>query len=147
MRAKRGLTTAALVIGLTTLIAPSATGVAPSTDARGKADAKASVVNHDANLRGDGTVPIKVHCAAAHGRQCKGNLRLVVKVNGSAISNTKQAFAVRGKKTKTVRLQATGNQAELFLQAGTRDATVKVREQNPHVLPVHSAVVTVHVPA
>jgi hypothetical protein len=145
MRATRGLATAALIVGLTTLIVPSATGV--GSWAQAKADAKASVVNHDANLRGDGTLPIKIHCAAAHGRQCKGNLRLVVKVNGTAISNTKRAFVVGGKKTKTFRLQATGNQVELFLQAGTRDASVKVREKKPRSLPVHSAVVSVHVPA
>jgi hypothetical protein len=145
MRAKRGRAAAVLVAAVAAFTVPSATGVGPLAYAQ--ATAKASVVNHDATLRGDGTVPVKVHCAAAEGRRCKGNLRLVVKFNGTNIPNTRQAFAVRGQKSKTFHLQATGRQLELFLQAGTRDAIVKVKEKKPHPLPVHSAIVTVHVPS
>jgi len=144
MSVQRARTVAILAVTVIAVTAPRATGVEPLAYAQAKA--KASVVNHDANLRGDGTVPVKIHCAAAAGSQCKGNLRLVVKVNGAGNPNTKQPFVVRGKKSKTFHLQATGSQLELFLVAGTRDAIVKVKEKEPHLLPVHSAIVTVHVP-
>lgn len=135
-----------LVVALATLIVPSAIGAGSLAYGQARAKAKASVVNHDANLRGDGTVPVKVHCAAAEGNRCKGTLRLVVKLNGTNISNSKQGFVVRGKKNKMFHLQATGSQLELFMQAGTRDAIVKVKEKKPLLLAVHSAVVAVHVP-
>jgi hypothetical protein len=145
MKAKRGRA-AVLVVALTALTAltaPTATGVGPLA---APAKAKASVVNHEATLRGDGTVPVKVHCAAAAGTRCKGNLLLVVKFNGTKIPNTKQRFVVGGKKSRTFHLQATAGQIELFVTSGTRDATVKVKEKKPHLLPVHSAIVTVHAP-
>ncbi len=91
-------------------------------------------------------MPVKVHCTAAKGKRCKGNLRLVVKLNGTNIPNTSQAFVVPSKKTRTFHLQATGAQLQIFLTSGTRDAIVKVKEKKPHPLPVHSAIVTVHVP-
>jgi hypothetical protein len=139
MRARCGRAVAVLVVALTALTAPTATGLT-------KATAQASVVNHDATLRGDGTVPIKLHCAAAAGKRCKGNLLLVVKFNGANITNTKQVFVVGGRKSRTFHLQATNGQVELFVTGGVRDAIVKIKEKEPQLLPAHSALVTVHVP-
>ncbi len=144
MRPKCGRAAAITFVTLTALAASGAASAAP--EARAQAKAKASVVNHHANLRGDGTVPVKIHCAAAHGSRCTGTLRLVINFNGTKVPNTPQGFAVAGKKTKTFHLQATGDQLQIFLSAGVRDAIVKVKEKKPHRLPAHSSIVTVHVP-
>lgn len=124
-----------------------APGVVPMPAADAQAKGKAAVTSHDATVDPGGGVPVKVHCAAPKAKACKGSLRLVVEVvPGSSASSFRQAYAVPGGKTRTVRIQAAGTQIERLLQAGTLPGEIKVKERKPRAIPVHSSPITLHAP-
>ncbi len=124
-----------------------APGVVPMPAADAQAKGKATVTSHDATMDPGGGVPVKVQCAAPKAKTCKGSLRLVVEfVPGSSVSSFRQAYAVPGGKTRTVRVQAAGTQIERLLQAGTLPGEIKVKERKPRAIPVHSSPITLHAP-
>jgi hypothetical protein len=124
-----------------------AAGIVPVPAADAQAKGKATVTSHAATMDPGGGVPVKVHCAAAKAKSCKGSLRLVVEaVPGSSVSSLRQAFVVLGGKTRTVRIQAAGTQIERLLQAGTLPGVIKVKERKPRSVPVHSSPITLHAP-
>jgi hypothetical protein len=124
-----------------------APGVVPMPAADAQAKGKSTVTSHDATMDPGGGVPVTVHCGAPKAKSCKGSLRLVVEVvPGSTISSFRQAFAVPGGKTRTVRIQAAGTQIERLLQAGTLPGEIKVKERKPRSVPVHSSAINLHAP-
>ena len=117
----------------------------PTADTQAKG--KATVTSHAATMDPGGGVPVKVHCAAAMAKRCKGSVRLVVEVvPGSSVSSFAQRYVVPGGRTRTVRIQAAGTQIERLLQAGTLAGVVKVKERKPRSLAVHGSPITLHAP-